>query len=94
MDNDHGKLKATHKAMQTISVSKFKATCLSLLETVRKTGKPILVTKRGEPLAQVVPPPSPKRKSSWLGCMAGTATITGDIIAPAADPDEWEAERD
>jgi len=38
-------------------VSKFKATCLARLERVRRTGRPLLITKRGVPIAQVVPPP-------------------------------------
>ena len=74
--------------METVSVSEFKATCLELLAKVGRTGEPILITKRGKPLAQVTPPP-PQRKKSWLGCMAGTAHVLGDIVAPALDPSEY-----
>ena len=35
--------------MEEIAISKFKATCLSVLENVRKTGKTVLVTRFGEP---------------------------------------------
>jgi antitoxin (DNA-binding transcriptional repressor) of toxin-antitoxin stability system len=42
--------------MEEIAISKFKATCLAVLENVRKTGKAILVTRFGEPMAEVVPP--------------------------------------
>ena len=80
--------------MQEIAISKFKATCLSVLENVRKTGKPILVTRFGKPVAEIVPPPLPKRPANWLGDMAGTAEILGDIISPATDEDEWDALRD
>ena len=41
--------------MEEIAISKFKATCLAVLENVRKTGKTILVTRFGEPMAEVVP---------------------------------------
>lgn len=76
--------------METIAVSKFKATCLSLLDRVKKTGEPLLVTKRGEPIAQVLPPPPPERPSkSGFGCMAGTVEILGDIVEPLGE-DEWE----
>lgn len=78
--------------MQEIAVSKFKATCLAVLEKVRKTGKPILVTRFGEPLAEVIPPQAAKPKH-WVGSLAGTGKITGDIVAPASDEDEWEALR-
>lgn len=36
--------------METIAISAFKATCLAVLERVRKTRKPILVTRFGEPV--------------------------------------------
>ncbi|MBZ5500062.1 MAG: type II toxin-antitoxin system Phd/YefM family antitoxin [Acidobacteriia bacterium] len=78
-------------AVQTISISEFKATCLAVLDRVKRTGCPVLVTRRGEPIAQVVPPSPLPRAASWLGCMAGTAKITGDIVSPAVDEIEWEA---
>lgn len=75
--------------MEEISISKFKATCLRLLDTVKKTGRPLLVTKKGEPIALVIPPPPPKAKA-WLGSMKDTIKITRDIISPALDEEEWE----
>ena len=79
--------------MEQIAVSKFKATCLSVLDRVRKTRKPILVTRFGVPLAEISPPPEPKRRSSWIGAMAGTAEIIGDIVSPISSEDEWDAGR-
>jgi prevent-host-death family protein len=52
--------------MEEIAISKFKATCLSVLDRVSKTKKPILVTKFGKPVAQVVPPPIPERQRIGL----------------------------
>ncbi|HSL83779.1 MAG TPA: type II toxin-antitoxin system Phd/YefM family antitoxin [Thermoanaerobaculia bacterium] len=76
--------------MEAVAISKFKATCLSLLDRVKKTGQPILITKRGEPIAQVVPPPPPEPpKKSAFGCMAGTVEILGDIVEPLGEGD-WE----
>jgi prevent-host-death family protein len=75
---------------ETIPISKFKATCLSLLVQVKKTGRPIVVTKRGEPIAQVVPPPAPPKKGNWLGAFKSTGKIKGDIISPVLDEKEWE----
>jgi prevent-host-death family protein len=68
--------------VETIAVSKFKATCLSVLERVRKTGKPVLVTRFGKPIAEIVPPPPPPRTANWMGSMAGTCEILGDIVGP------------
>jgi prevent-host-death family protein len=79
--------------MEEIAISKFKATCLAVLEKVRKTGKPVLVTRFGQPVAQLIPPPVKERPTRKLGALRGTARITGDIISPAADPDDWEVLR-
>lgn len=78
---------------EKIAVSKFKATCLAVLERVRRTGKPIVVTKYGEPIAEVIPPSPPDRDAGWLGSMRGTVRYVGDIVSPALDPEEWEALR-
>ncbi len=76
--------------METMSVSQFKATCLAVLERVRKTGEPLLITKHGVPLAQVLPAPPPTRQAgSAFGCMAGTASDVEDILAPLPEED-WE----
>jgi len=82
---DHG----SELRMETIAISKFKATCLSVLERVRRTGKPVLVTRFGKPVAEIVPPSPAKRPAHWLGAMRGTGRITGDIVALASDADEW-----
>ena len=79
--------------METIPISKFKATCLAVLEQVRKTGRPILITKRGMPVAQVLPPPARQVEGGTaFGCMAGTAEELGDIVEPLPEMD-WEALR-
>lgn len=77
----------------TISISKFKATCLAVLERVRRTGKPVVVTKHGKPVAEVVPPSPEPPGNDWLGSMRGTVRYLGDIVAPASDPEEWEVLR-
>jgi prevent-host-death family protein len=79
--------------VEEIAISKFKATCLAVLERVRKTGKPILVTRFGEPVAEVVPPPLPERPKNWVGSFAGTGRLLGDIVSPASDEDDWEVLR-
>ena len=42
--------------MEEIAISKFKATCLAVMERVRRTRQPVLVTRFGEPVAEIVPP--------------------------------------
>ncbi len=75
---------------ETISIFKYKATCLRLLDNVNKTGKSIIVTRKGEPIALVTPPPPPLKPDQWLGCLKDHIKITGDIISPVLDEEEWE----
>jgi prevent-host-death family protein len=77
--------------MVSIQVSEFKATCLSVIERVRKTGQGVLITKHGVPVAELVPTqPQPKRKrQGFLGSMRGTGGFAGDVVAPALTADEW-----
>lgn len=77
--------------MEEMRISKFKATCLSVLDRVNKTRKPVLVTRFGKPVAQIVPPPPPERREDWFDSMKGRGQIMGDIIAPASDLSDWEA---
>jgi prevent-host-death family protein len=78
--------------MDTVTVSRFKATCLARLERVRQTGRPLLITKRGVPIAQVIPPPVPEPPATGFGVMAGTVIEHGDLIEPLPES-EWEALR-
>ncbi len=80
--------------MQEVAISEFKAKCLALLEQVRKTKQPIRITRFGKPVAEVVPPTAVVDREKWFGSMKGTMRITGDIISPANDEDEWEVLRD
>ena len=75
--------------MEEIQISKFKATCLAVLDRVGKTRKPVLVTRFGKPVAQVLPPP-PSPVGDWLGAMKDYGEIRGDLVVPAADLSEWE----
>lgn len=76
-----------------MSISEFKATCLAVLERIRRTGRPLLITRRGEPIAEVIPPSLTTTGAGWLGSMRGTARITGNIVDPAGSIDDWEITR-
>jgi prevent-host-death family protein len=75
---------------ETISISKFKATCLKLIDQVKTTGVSIIVTKRGEPYALITKPPAPEKTESWIGKYKDEIEITGDIIKPVVDESDWE----
>ena len=86
MVNAHSRLAPVEK----VTISKFKAICLALLDKVKRTGKPILVTRKGEPIAQIVPPLPPEKPGSWLGSFASSGKIVGDVISPALDEQDWD----
>ncbi len=71
--------------METISVSKFKATCLSVLEDVKNQKKKIQITKRGKPIAEIIPVEHQKKDIP----LKDTVTFMGDIISPVSE-DDWE----
>ncbi len=77
--------------MREISISKFKATCLAVLEDVRRTRRPVRVTRFGAPVAEIAPPSPTDRPRSWLGALKGSGRIVGDIVGPAGSPRDWEA---
>ena len=79
--------------MKEVAISEFKAKCLALLEQVGKTKQPLRVTRFGKPIAEVVPPGPTAKRPAWLGSMADTIQITGDIVSPIGEED-WEASRD
>lgn len=80
-------------ASTVLSVSHFKATCLEVLERVRRTGRSVVITKRGTPLAEVIPPTTATIGSDWLGALRDTARITGAIVAPVSAAEDWDALR-
>jgi prevent-host-death family protein len=66
----------------TISASKFKEQCLSLLDSVDPEG--IVVTKHGRPVARLVPIAS--NSAHLIGCLEGKLQITGDVFTTGV---EW-----
>jgi prevent-host-death family protein len=79
--------------MEEIAISKFKATCLSVMERVRKTRKPVRVTRFGEPVAEIVPPTPPPAPKKRIGVLVGAGKIVGDIVSPASDEQDWDVLR-
>ena len=73
--------------MKKMTASSFKAHCLSVMDEVHATRESVLITKRGKPVAKLVP--AGKGADEIFNFLAGKATIVGDIVAPALSPDEW-----
>ena len=70
-----------------ISAGAFKARCLALMEEVRERGTEYIITKRGTPVAKLVPVHVERRP--LLGSMTGTVTVLGDIVGPLDEV--WDA---
>jgi prevent-host-death family protein len=72
-----------------IPAGEFKAKCLGLLDEVQRQRKEIVITKRGKPVAKLVPVKK-ERPESFIGSMQGTMEIVGDIISPIDE--KWDAD--
>ena len=72
---------------KTIAAGEFKAKCLHLLDEVAAHRTPLVITKRGKPVAKLVPIDD-LHADDIYGCMAGTFRILGDIVSPL-DESEW-----
>lgn len=78
--------------MKTMPAGEFKAKCLRVMEEVRKYRTPVVITKKGKPVAKLVPPDEPKK--DVFGCMANKIKIIGDIESPVLPPiEEWDMYR-
>ena len=74
----------------TIAAADFKARCLEIMDLVARTGRTIVVTKRGKPVAALSPVPQPRGR--LRGSWSERITILGDIVSPIDVV--WDAERE
>jgi prevent-host-death family protein len=72
----------------SIPAAVFKAECLKLMDEVARTGQPVVITKHGKPVAQLVPVPATPK--SLFGYMRNTVKIRGDVVAPTGE--SWSAD--
>jgi prevent-host-death family protein len=70
-----------------VDAVEFKSNCLRLIDEAAQQRRPIIVTKRGKPIAKLVPVEE-KVSVDLFGYMAGTVKICGDIVNPIDDV-EW-----
>lgn len=67
--------------MTTVQASEFKAKCLALMDDVARTGKTIVITKNGKPIAELHAH-RPPRAASPLGLHKGRISFSDDLVAP------------
>ncbi len=73
---------------QRIAAGEFKAKCLHLLDEVQRTRTEIVITKRGKPVARMLP--VEQEPPSVFGRMKGTVEILGDIVASTGE--QWQVD--
>jgi prevent-host-death family protein len=73
---------------KSIAAGDFKARCLSLLDEVARTRLPLVVTKRGKPVARLVPV-TDEPAVSLLG--SAKYRSESDLLAPIDE--SWDADR-
>jgi antitoxin (DNA-binding transcriptional repressor) of toxin-antitoxin stability system len=73
--------------MKKMAAGVFKAKCLAVMDEVQAKRVTIVITKRGKPVAKLVPIGAPK--DDIYGFYKGKISITGDIVSPALSLEEW-----
>lgn len=71
-----------------IPATEFKAKCLSLMEDVMSKHRSFTVTKRGKPVARLVP--IDEKPSEFIGSLRGLVLRSDRLTEPTGDA--WEAE--
>jgi prevent-host-death family protein len=72
---------------KTIPAGAFKARCLAIMDEVQAKRQAVVITKRGKPVAKLVP--VEKEKDEIFGFLKGKLKVVGDVVSPALTPEEW-----
>lgn len=73
--------------MKKMPASAFKADCLAILDEARTKRETVVITKRGKPVAKLVPVST--ETDDIYNFLAGKGRIAGDVILPALTSKEW-----
>ncbi len=73
--------------MKKMAAGTFKVHCLAVMDEVQSKREAVLITKRGKPVAKLVP--IEQKTDDIYGFFVGKGTIKGDVVAPAFTLEEW-----
>jgi len=73
--------------MKKMGAGAFKANCLAIMDEVQAKRETVVITKRGKPVAKLVPVSD--EKDDIFGFLAGKGFVTGDVVSPALSLEEW-----
>lgn len=73
--------------MKRMAAGVFKANCLAVMDEVQAKHETVVITKRGKPVAKLVP--VTRGKDEIFNFLSGKGTLSGDVISPALSSKEW-----
>jgi prevent-host-death family protein len=74
--------------MKTLAAGEFKSKCLAVMDEVKAKREPVLITKRGKPVAILTP--VEEKDDPIFGFFKGKAEILGDIVSPVVPLEDWD----
>jgi prevent-host-death family protein len=77
------------KQPKTVPATQFKTHCLALLEEVRETRQPLLVTRHGKPVVEISP--YVPKNAARVNPLKGTIVFQDDLISPSKE--KWDSAR-
>jgi len=86
--------------MRTIAAGEFKAKCLAVMAEVNSSGQPVLVTRRGKPLARILPfdeQPAKEAPDAIFGCLShflASPELVDDFTEPFIPLEAWDHLKD
>lgn len=75
------------KSVKKIAAGAFKANCLAIMDEVRAKRETVVITKRGKPVAKLVPVEA--HSDDLFDSLRGKVIIVGDVVSPALTLEEW-----
>jgi antitoxin (DNA-binding transcriptional repressor) of toxin-antitoxin stability system len=82
-----------NEAMKTVTAGQFKKNCLKIIDGLSVSIEPIVITKKGKPIAKAVSADA-KTSDDVFNCLRGVMKIVGDITGPAVPIEDWEVLRE
>ena len=73
--------------MKKVAAGAFKTNCLAIMDEVQAKHVTVVITKRGRPVAKLVPVNNDT--DEIYNFLAGKGTVAGDVVSPAVSPEEW-----
>jgi prevent-host-death family protein len=70
-----------------MAAGEFKAKCLKVMDQVQARRETVIITKRGKPVAKLIP--IEEGQDPIFGFLKGKGKITGDIVGPILSLEEW-----